>query len=428
MNRKNILALTVVLALGGAATFLLLRHGRSAPGSPHAGHDHAGHSAHADHDAEIEKGPHGGRLLRRGSFAVELAIVEKGLPPEFRAWFTVDGKPVPPAEVRLSVELKRITGAIDRFTFTPEGDYARGSGEVQEPHSFDYTVVAEHGGRPRRWDFSAPELQTTLPAEAARRAGVVVATAEPATLHETLGVYGQVKPDLNRIARATPRFAGLIRATHKALGETVAAGDLLAVVEANASLVSFEVRAPIGGLIIERAANVGEAVAEGAALYVIADFSQVWIDFHLPPREQTRVRVGQPVTLRADDGGPPLTLPIALLSPVASAEAQTIAARVVAPNSDGRWRPGLFVTGAIAVSATVVPVAVRESALQTLFDFTVVFSQHGDVYQARPLTLGRRADGWVEVLKGLSAGERYVVENSFLLKADIGKSGAAHDH
>ena len=66
--------------------------------------------------------------------------------------------------------------------------------------------------------------------------------------------------------------------------------------------------------------------------------------------------------------------------------------------------------------------------MQSVFDFTVVFSQHGELYQARPLELGRRGGGFIEVLKGLKAGERYVTENSFLIKADILKSGASHDH
>ena len=90
--------------------------------------------------------------------------------------------------------------------------------------------------------------------------------------------------------------------------------------------------------------------------------------------------------------------------------------------------PGLFIKAEIALGEKVVDVAVRESGVQSLFDFTVVFSQHGELYQARPLELGRRGSGFVEVLKGLEAGERYVVENSFLVKADIGKSGASHDH
>jgi len=129
-----------------------------------------------------------------------------------------------------------------------------------------------------------------------------------------------------------------------------------------------------------------------------------------------------------DDGAPAAAGPIAWLAPTSSSEAQTLVARVVLPNPDARWRPGLFVKADITLATHAVPVAVRESALQTLFDFTVVFTQHGEVYQARPLELGRRSGGYVEVLKGLAAGERYVTENSFLIKADIGKSGASHDH
>jgi cobalt-zinc-cadmium efflux system membrane fusion protein len=58
----------------------------------------------------------------------------------------------------------------------------------------------------------------------------------------------------------------------------------------------------------------------------------------------------------------------------------------------------------------------------------VVFIQDGNLFEARPLQLGRRDDKWVEVLAGLSVGESYVSRNSFLIKADILKSGATHDH
>ncbi|MYI69911.1 MAG: secretion protein HlyD, partial [Boseongicola sp. SB0673_bin_14] len=75
-----------------------------------------------------------------------------------------------------------------------------------------------------------------------------------------------------------------------------------------------------------------------------------------------------------------------------------------------------------------VPLAVRRSALQTFRDFTVVYAQIGDEYEVRMLELGRAAGDWVEVLGGLDPGTRYVTENSYVLKADIEKSGATHDH
>ncbi len=330
--------------------------------------------------------------------------------------------------MKLSVVLKRPGDVTDTHTFTPESDYLRGTAEVYEPHSFDYTIVADHAGRTHRWAFAAPEMQTTISAEAAQRAGVVAEIAGPATMSETLSVYGQVKLNANKVARAVPRFGGIVREVRKSLGDTVTAGEVVAIVEANQSLATIAVKAPISGIIVDRDASAGETVVDGATLYTIADLAEVWVDLNIPKRDQARVKVGQPVVIHADDGGAAATGTLSWISLVSSAEAQTLVARIVLVNTDQRWRPGLFVKAELTLAEHSVPVAVKESAIQSLFDFTTVFSQHGDLYQARPLELGRRGGGFVEVLKGLNPGERYVTENSFLIKADIGKSGASHDH
>lgn len=424
MNWKLLITLIAILALGGGAAYLIIERGHDHESGEHDDHGNAGH----DEEPGSAKGPHDGRLLTDGDFSVELSIVEQGVPPEFRAWFTLAGKSVAPAEVKFSVILQRPGGATDTFTFTPESDYARGDAEVYEPHSFDYTIVAEHGGRSHRWAFEAPEMQTTISAAAAQRAGVAVEAAGPATFAETLPVYGQVRLNANRITRAVPRFGGVVREARNAIGDTVAAGEVVALVETNQSLVTIEVTAPIAGIIVDRAASAGETVADGAPLYTIANLDDVWVDLNIPKRDHERVKVGQIVAIGTDNGSEAVKGSIAWIAPTASAEAQTLTARVVLPNTDHRWHAGLFVKAEVTLSTTTVPVAVKESALQTLFSFTVVFSRHGELYQARPLELGRRGDGWVEVLKGLRAGEHYVTENSFLIKADIGKSGASHDH
>lgn len=428
MKLKLSLTILAILALGGGLAYYLVESGHdhaAETAGGHDGHDHAGHDDHAGEDA---KGPHGGRLLTDSDFTLELAIFEQGAPPEFRAWFTQAGKPVAPSAVKLTVTLKRPGNVTSTFRFTPEGDYLRGDAAVEEPHSFDYVVVAEHAGRTHRWEFPAPEMQTTLSAEAAKRAGVVAETAGPATMQETLSVYGQVKLNANKVGRAGPRFGGIVREARKALGEAVAAGEVVALVETNQSLATIEVKAPLAGIIVDRNVNPGETVAEGTALYTIADLTDVWVDLNVSKRDHARVKVGQSAVIQADDGGTEVTGTISWISPVSQAEAQTLIARVVLANTGQRWRPGLFVKAAITLAEERVPVAVKESALQTLFDFTVVFAQHGDLYQANPVELGRRGGGYAEVLKGLKAGERYVTENSFLIKADIGKSGAAHDH
>jgi cobalt-zinc-cadmium efflux system membrane fusion protein len=82
----------------------------------------------------------------------------------------------------------------------------------------------------------------------------------------------------------------------------------------------------------------------------------------------------------------------------------------------------------VTVADHDVPLVVRESGLQSFRDFTVVYAQVGETYEVRMLDLGRRDGEFVEVLGGLEQGTVYVTENSFLIKADIEKSGASHDH
>ena len=80
------------------------------------------------------------------------------------------------------------------------------------------------------------------------------------------------------------------------------------------------------------------------------------------------------------------------------------------------------------MDAGAAALAVDQRALQRFRDWDVVFIQVGDAYEIRPLTLGRRDAKFVEVIDGINLGDTYVVEQSFLIKADIEKSGASHDH
>ena len=110
---------------------------------------------------EVVKGPHNGRLLTDGRrFAVELPIFETGVPPEYHAWPTLDGRPIALDQVDLAVELTRLGDKIDRFTFAPQQDYLRGNGVVHEPHSFIVKVNAAHAGKRHEWSFESFEGRT----------------------------------------------------------------------------------------------------------------------------------------------------------------------------------------------------------------------------------------------------------------------------
>jgi cobalt-zinc-cadmium efflux system membrane fusion protein len=134
------------------------------------------------------------------------------------------------------------------------------------------------------------------------------------------------------------------------------------------------------------------------------------------------------VLIDPDDGGADIKGRISYVAPVGSSDTQTAIARIVLANADGRLRPGLFVTARLVLAKRNVPVAVRVGAIQTLDNKTVVFvREDGDKIEARPVALGESDARFVEIRAGLSAGEPYVAENSFVVKAEMGKGEAEHD-
>jgi cobalt-zinc-cadmium efflux system membrane fusion protein len=172
----------------------------------------------------------------------------------------------------------------------------------------------------------------------------------------------------------------------------------------------------------------GEFVPSDREVFAIADLSTVWLALDVYRPDFGRLRVGQRVRVDPGDGHPPVESTITYLSPTGAASTQTLRARAVLANPDRTWPPGLFVTAEVDVSDEDVPVAVAPSALQRLRDWDVVFLVDGDVFEAQPVELGRRDAERVEVRTGLSAGQQYVARNSFVIKAEAGKSGASHDH
>jgi cobalt-zinc-cadmium efflux system membrane fusion protein len=387
---------------------------------------HEGNS-HAE-EASFERGPHRGRWLEDGEFALELTIFEEGVPPEFRAYVYQNEKPIDPTGVELEVMLRRLGDRVDRIAFTRRGDYLLGDPSVYEPHSFDAEVVAREGGREHRFQFSSYENRVTLAPEQLEAAGIAVATAGPATIRERVVLNGRIAPNEDALVRVTSRFPGVVRSVHKRLGDPVARGDLLATIESNESLQRFELHAQLAGTVIAKDVAPGEFVSNDRELFQIADLSSVWVDLDVYRRDFARLRVGQPVRIDAGDGASPVESTLAYLSPIGAVNTQTLLARSVLPNPDRSWRPGLFVTAEVEVGASPVPVAVAADALQRVRDWDVVFLAADDVFEAQPVELGRRDGAHVEIVSGLAVGQRYVAAGSFILKAEAGKSGATHDH
>jgi cobalt-zinc-cadmium efflux system membrane fusion protein len=281
-----------------------------------------------------------------------------------------------------------------------------------------------HGHEGHDHGAQAPEMSDAKVAAA----GIEIDTAGPATLRETMVLNGILQPNQEALVQITPRFPGVIREIRKRVGDTVAANEALVRIESNQSLTSYELRAPMAGTIIERQAALGEFASEQKAVFTIADLSTIWVDFSVYRRDLAKVRVGDRVEIDAEDGGPPIEAKISYIAPVGSSDTQSAIARATVGNKDGRLRPGLFVTGRLLLAEKPVELAVKLSALQTMENRTVVFVRSGEKFEVREVELGARDRERVEILFGVLEGDKYASKNSFVIKAEIGKATAAHEH
>jgi cobalt-zinc-cadmium efflux system membrane fusion protein len=173
---------------------------------------------------------------------------------------------------------------------------------------------------------------------------------------------------------------------------------------------------------------LGEHVGDQKAAFTVADLSTIWIDLSVYRRDLNRVRVGDKVIIDPEDGGGKIETEITYISPVGNSDTQSALARAVIENMDLRMRPGLFVTGRVLLRAKPVAIAIKASALQTIENRTVVFVREGDKFEPRDVEIGDRDSEHVEVVFGLMEGDTYAAQNSFVIKAEMAKGTAAHEH
>lgn len=377
-------------------------------------------------EIEPEKGPHQGRMLREGDFALELSIFETGVPPEFRVWISDGGAPVAPEKVRLNIKLTRLGGVVDDIQFKAQSDFLRGDMEIYEPHSFVVTIIANYQGKSYRWEYDNFEGRTTIEDAVAKAMEIETAYAGAATLHQTIPVFGELALPSGSQRNIAARFEGEIHQLHVKLGDMVKKGQTLLTIESNESLKTYTVNAPLDGVVTAVNAGAGEQ-ALGRTLLTITDTSYYLARLAVYPMDYSKVAVGSPVTMHIEGVAKVFTGKVEYIEPkVRSDQARLVWVKVA--NRDGGLSEGSFVSADIEVATIDVPLAVKRSGLQGFRDFTVVYAKVGEQYEVRMLELGREDSEWVEVLGGLASGTEYVSENSYIIKADIEKSGAAHDH
>ena len=184
------------------------------------------------------------------------------------------------------------------------------------------------------------------------------------------------------------------------------------------------VKAPIGGVILEKLITEGTAVTPGTPLFVVSDLASLWamaeIDETAIPHVKTGLPVEVSVSAYPDErfGGT-----IAWVADMVNPKTRRVTVRCAMPNLGGRLKPQMYATVLLGEGEPRAVVVVPPSAVQDIDGKPVVFVEEArGRYRRRDVTLGADRDGLLEVRTGLRAGERVVATGAFLLKSELLKS------
>jgi cobalt-zinc-cadmium efflux system membrane fusion protein len=190
----------------------------------------------------------------------------------------------------------------------------------------------------------------------------------------------------------------------------------------------YEIRAPFNGTVVEKRISLGESVKEDASIFTLSDLSTVWAEVAVPAAELNKVRVGESAIVKAAAFESAATGRVSYIGSLLGEQTRAAKARIVLANPKGAWRPGLVINAEILSDKVKVPVAVVSDAIQTVDGKPTVFVRAGDGFMPQAVTVGRSDGKQVEINEGLEAGQTYAGAGSFVIKSELEKASAGHEH
>lgn len=294
--------------------------------------------------------------------------------------------------------------------------------DPEHGHTHSHAHGTAHNGAANKAEAEHDDV-AIISAAMAEQVGIRVVAAAAGTIERHIPLYGELVTPPNRQAQVRARFPGMITQINVTVGQRVKRGEVLALVESNDSLRTYPLKAPIAGIVLQQFASQGEYTA-GESLFAITDPSELWAELKVFPAVLDDIKSGLPVHIEARNGRYDSTI-----SHILPAMGQPyVYVRVTLDNSSGRFAVGERLSALVDAEIMQVALVIDNLALQEFAGKAVVFVQNGEQYRPRAVQLGRTDGRFTEVLAGLSAGERYVVANSYLIKAELEKSAAAHEH
>ena len=184
---------------------------------------------------------------------------------------------------------------------------------------------------------------------------------------------------------------------------------------------NFVVPAPINGVVLTRAANLGLVVTTAQELFTVADLSTVWIMASINEKDFASVRVGTAATVTAPAyPGRQWKGRVIYIQPQVDPNTRTAQARIEVANPHEDLRIDMY-TDVDFTSAGAPGPVVPEAAVQSIGERRFVFlpvKDNDGSFALREVRLGSAAGGYYSVLQGLKVNDEVVTDGSFILKAE----------
>jgi cobalt-zinc-cadmium efflux system membrane fusion protein len=433
MKQHNVLKLALTSMLLGVPVFGAPEHDHdhsaatmpgAPPKAPEAGRDEHGHGdAHgSEHADEVTLTDQAIRQYGVSSGAVKRQVIQQAFVAPARVSFNTDAMAhvgsaitgrVSELKVKLGDTVKK--GDVLMVVDSPE------LGEAQSDFLLKRAAV----------ETARPSVQ--LAKDAYDRARQLLEQSQGIALAEVQKREAELRTVEGNLRAAE---ATVLAAENKLHLYGMSQDAVLALVKSGEIVPKYHVLAPINGQVVEREVTLGELVRpDRDALLVLADLSTIWVIADIPEARVGELTKGSTARVKVSAlKDQALEGHVTYIAPAMDPNTRSAKARIELNDPTGVLRPGMFAQAALlprADAAATGVLAIPEEAVQTVEGAPAVFvpvEGEPGTFAKRAVRVGPPTGGLVQVFEGLEEGESLVVAGSFILKAELGKAGAAHEH
>ncbi len=245
--------------------------------------------------------------------------------------------------------------------------------------------------------------------------GIIIENIGSINLEQHSDFTGEIVPIPEKLAHIVPRFEGIVKEVFKKIGDNVEKNDVIAVIESNESLVTYEMKSSINGTVIELHMTAGEMIGDDKHVVTIADLYSEWAEMNVYQKDMQKIKIGQKAEIYFDKINNSVSGKIFHISPIVDEKTRTATARVKLKNQNGFWKPGMFIAAQVLTEVQKVEYAVAVKAIQNFEDQKVIFLQEAGGFVPRPVTIGRSNADYVEIVSGVIGGENYIAQGVFVI-------------